>query len=189
MIDYFWTNPSVISAFLSLLATCFAAWATWQGPRSAAKLSEEIRINSERANERRRMKLNLFATLMQERANIVSIDSVRMLNSIDFIFYDSVKVREAWAELFNVFQTNGIPHPQLQEDKLRNLLREMAADIGFSDSLKVNDLGRIYYPNALAKEEELRLLRQEQALLQIRAQNSSAATDPAPLDKFPPKPL
>lgn len=188
MIEYFSQNPATAAAFLSLVATVLAAFATWQGPRSAAKLAEQIRKDTERENEQRRMKIQIFSTLMQERATIASIDSVRMLNSIDFVFSNSPRVREAWADLFAIFHTPESPHPQLREDKLRVLLKEMGADIGLSESLKVDDIARIYYPNVLAKEEELRLLRQDEALLQIRSRGQDQPADQKLLAKFPPKP-
>lgn len=188
MIEYISNNPSTVAAFLSLFTAILAAYATWQGPRSAAKLAEEIRQNTERQSERRRMKLQVFATLMQERATIASIDSVRMLNSIDFVFFDCPKVREAWAELYSIFHTSETPHPQLREEKLRILLKEMGTDIGLSDNLRADDIARIYYPNVLAKEEELRLARQEQALLQLRSNGSDGSVDQKLLEKFPPKP-
>jgi len=188
--DYLLQNPSVIAAFLSTIATICAVFATWQGPRSAAKLAERIRHDQEKALERRRMKMHVFSTLMQERATIASLDSVRMLNSIDFVFHDAPAVREAWSELFVIFETSGTPHPQLREEKLRVLLREMAADLGLSDALKTDDLGRIYYPNALAREEELRMLQQERALLSFRSSSTGDAPQPDPnmMAKFPPKP-
>lgn len=187
---YAYENPAVVAAFLSFLATVFAVYATWQGPRSAALLAEKIRNEKEKENERRRMKMHVFSTLMQERATIASVDSVRMLNSIDFVYNDSPPVREAWAELFVIFQTDGIPHPQLREEKLRKLLREMASDLGMSETMKIDDLGRIYYPNALAREEELRALQQERALLAMRSQSdpNTAVVDQNLLKKFPPKP-
>lgn len=191
MIEYIINNPAGIAAFLSFLATALAAIATWQGPRSAALLAERIRHEKDRENERRRMKMHVFSTLMQERATIASIDSVRMLNSIDFVFNDSPKVREAWAELFVIFQTDGPIHPQLREEKLRSLLREMTADLGMSGMIRVDDLGRIYYPNGLAREEELRLLQQERALRAIRSQQDETATssvDHKLMQKFPPVP-
>lgn len=185
MIQYLFDNPATVAAILSFFATAFAAWATWKGPQSAAILAETMRLNSEKDHERRRMKLNVFATLMQERATIYSVESVRMLNSIDFVFSESPTVREAWADLYTIFQ--GDIHPQLREDKVRVLLREMAADLGLSSTLKVDDLGRIYYPNALAQEAELRRLQQEQALLQIRSANGPVASQEI-AKKFPPKP-
>lgn len=195
MIQYILDNPATAAAFLSFVATCLAAYATWQGPRSAAKLAESIRRESEKQSERRRMKLQVFSTLMQERATIASIDSVRMLNSIDFVFADSEKVKEAWADLFGIFHTSEAPHPQLREEKIRVLLREMGADLGLSDSLKVTDIARIYYPNALAQAEELDTLQRQRALLQIRSsgQPENQQLPAPPIDeqliaKFPPRP-
>lgn len=192
MIEWIRENPATVAAFLSALAALASVFATWQGPRSAATLSEKIRRNTERESERRRMKLQVFSTLMQERATIASLDSVRMLNSIDFVFSESPKVREAWADLFAIFHTSDAPHPQLREEKLRVLLKEMGADIGLSDTLKVDDIARIYYPNALAQEEELQMLRRQQALLQMRSQGQqqvpSQSLDERLLAKFPPKP-
>lgn len=189
MIEWLSENPATVAAFLSACAALLSVVATWQGPRSAAKLSEKIRKDTERENERRRMKLQVFSTLMQERATIASLDSVRMLNSIDFVFSDSSRVREAWADLFAIFHTSEAPHPQLREDKLRVLLKEMGADIGLSDLLKVDDIARIYYPNALAQEEELQILQRTHALRQMRSQGQHQNLDPQILAKFPPKPF
>lgn len=195
MIKYIIENPATVAAFLSAISALLSVFATWQGPRSAAKLAEKIRKNTERENERRRMKLQVFATLMQERATIASLESVRMLNSIDFVFSESVKVREAWADLFAIFHTSDAPHPQLREDKLRILIKEMGVDIGLSDMLKVDDIARIYYPNALAQEEELQMLKRQQALLQFRNQGQrqtqqsvSSGFSEELSDKFPPRP-
>lgn len=187
MIQYIVANPATVAAFLSFFATIFAAWATWKGPQTAALLAETIRARSEIENEQRRMKLNIFSTLMQERATIASLDAVRMLNSIDFVFAESANVREAWAELFDVFKQMEPSNSRTREEKIRNLLKEMAKELGLSETLKFDDLGRIYYPNALAREEELKLLQQEAALRQMR----TFGTDPTvsmQLEKFPPPP-
>lgn len=189
MIVYLLDNPATLAAFLSFIATLLAAIATWRGPRSAALLAEKIRHEKEASAEIRRMRMHVFSTLMQERATIASVDSVRMLNSIDFVFNDVQTVREAWAELYILFQTDGPPHPQLKEEKLRTLLKTMASSLGMSGNLKVNDLGRIYYPNALAIEDEIRRLKQEQALSSMRPQPAEQSVfGQDMLNKFPPMP-
>lgn len=190
MLNYLVDNPITIATLLSAIAAIFSAIATWQGPRSAAKLAERIRKDTEREVERRRMKLQVFSTLMQERATITSIQSVQMLNSIDFVFSDSSTVREAWADLYAQFGAPGGPHPQLQEEKLRVLLKMMGSDIGLSDTLKVDDIARIYYPNALAQQQELDMLQRDHALRSFRSQWSARQQEvEAPIsDKFPPKP-
>lgn len=193
MISYLIDNPITVATFLSAVAACFSAFATWHGPRAAAMISERMRKDSELEGERRRMKIYVFATLMQERATIASFQSVQMLNSIDFVFHNSPEVREAWADLYSQFSV-GNTHYQLQDEKMRVLLKAMAKEIGFSETLKVDDISRIYYPNALAQQEELDRLQREQALLAARSQLSPKSSeksfelDEALLRKFPPKP-
>lgn len=187
MPDYI--RPEVIAAFLSFLATGLAAFATWKAPLTAANLAESLRQQTERIAERRRMKLYVFSTLMQERAFLASTESVRALNLIDVIFHESAEVREAWAELFLSFdQSNNVPDHAKQE-RLRKLLRAMAIDIGVSDGLRLDDFGRVYYPNALAQEEAVRRLEREAALKRLQADVSPTAnTAPSVATMWPPKP-
>jgi hypothetical protein len=106
---------SLAAAIFSAIATGLAAFATWRAPTAAARLAETLRRDSERAQERQKNKLHVFAMLMQERAAIYSENAVRALNLIDVVFVDSRKVREAWAELFLIFSTNPIPPHVLEE--------------------------------------------------------------------------
>lgn len=181
-------KPESIAAFMSFLAATASAYATWKAPHSAAALAEELRTKSEKHSESRRLKLHVFVTLLQERATVSSLESVRMLNVIDFVYADCPNVREAWAELFSIFSSGQI-HPQLRDDKMRKLLKEMAAELGLSNSLKADDFGRIYFPNILAKEEEIRLLRQDAQLKELYAQIGQGASAQGEFEKkFPPSP-
>lgn len=193
MTQYLLANPATAAALLSAIAALASVLATWLGPRSAAKLAERLREKVERENEGRRMKLQVFSVLMQERATIAAVDSVRMLNSIDLVFSDAASVREAWASLFTILSTSSNPHIQLREEKLRQLLSAMAGDLGLAMTIKVDDIGRIYYPNALAQQEELEMLQRERALRSIRSQGEAQqqilpATASILPSKFPPKP-
>lgn len=96
-------EPAALAAFLSAVAAGASAIAAWRGPISAARMAESLRSASEVANDQRRFKLNVFASVMQERAELYSNEGVRSLNSIDIAFYDSPKVREAWSELYQAF--------------------------------------------------------------------------------------
>src|SRR5262245_23484574 len=111
----------ILGAFAAI-ATGFAAYATWRAPRSAAELAEQLRQASEKQSERRRLKLHVFATLMQERASLATLDGVRCLNLIDVIFHDCREVREAWAELFLAFDPRRNIPVHVQEERLRKLL-------------------------------------------------------------------
>lgn len=192
MIDYLANHPEAIAAFLSALATGFAAWSAWIGPMAAAKAAEKLRRQNDETYETRRLKLWIFTTLMQERAYMASIDAVRALNLVDVVFRDAVPVREAWAELFAAYgPENKIPD-HVRQERLRHLLKEMASDIGIADTLRGDDLGRVYYPEAIAEEELLRQMERKVSLTRLQAQlNPTANAAPeatAEESPWPPRP-
>jgi uncharacterized protein DUF6680 len=180
-------NLTLLIAIFSAIATGFAAFATWYAPKAAAKLAEALRRDSERAQQRQNHKLQIFATLMQERAAIYSENGVRALNLIDVAFSDARKVREAWAELFLIFSSNPIPAHVLEE-RLRKLLIAMAEDIGIGEGIRTDDIGRVYSPTAIAQERLIRDLQRQQALAALQAQGSPAANTAGTLTVWPPKP-
>ncbi len=169
------STASVIAAVASAVATAFAAFATWHAPKSAANLAETLRRDAERSDQRQRYKLHLFATLMQERAAIYTENAVRVLNTIDVVFHDSRPVREAWAELFLVFGMNSIP-PHVLDERLRKLLIAMAQDIGLGDELRVDDIGRVYYPKALTEERLIKDTQRQQLLSALQGETPAANT-------------
>jgi hypothetical protein len=181
-------NLALITAIFSAIATGFAAFATWHAPRAAAKLAESLRREAERSQERQKNKLHVFAMLMQERAAIYSEAGVRALNLIDVVFNDSRKVREAWAELFLIFNSNPIP-PHVLEERLRKLLITMADDMGMGDGIRTDDIGRVYSPTAIAQERLIRDLQRQQTLAALQTQGSPAAnTATTVTTSWPPPP-
>ena len=148
----------IIIAALTTLTAGFAAYATWRAPLSAAELAEKLRQSSDKTTERRRNKLHVFATLMQERASIASLDGVRALNLIDVVFHDCKEVREAWAELFLSYDPSRKFPPHVQEERLGKLLLAMATNLELGDQLRTDDFGRVYYPIALANDAYVRQL-------------------------------
>lgn len=182
-------EPAVIAAFLSAVAATAAAVATWRGPMIAARLAEALRRDGEAAHEQRRMKLYIFTTLMQERAQLYSLEGVRALNLIDVVYNKSAAVREAWANLYLAFDPAQKVPSHAQNERLNTLLKEMAADIGLSNGLRLDDFGRVYYPTALAEEQRLQELERKQALARIQGNTPpSANTAASPPSLYPPKP-
>jgi hypothetical protein len=183
-----WTNPAVLAAFLSAVAAIAAAVATWRAPVSAARIADNLRRQGDKEMESRRFKLNVFAALMQGRAELSSEDTVRSLNSIDVAFNNSVNVRESWVELFQVLQI--APYQQhLVDERVRKLLREMAQDLGIADTLRPDDFARTYFPNALAEDRDLRHLQRQETLRRLTgaaAPERNIAERSASL--WPPKP-
>ena len=92
---------SLIAAIFSAVATGFAAVASWRAPITAARLAERLRRDMQQSEERRRQKIQVFTTLMQERSAIWTEAAVRALNGIDVVFNDARPVREAWAALLH----------------------------------------------------------------------------------------
>ncbi len=178
---------AAFAAVASAVATGFAAYASWRGPRAAAEMAEQLRRDAETYNERKRQRFWVFATLMQERSAIHTESAVRALNMIDAVFHDVRPVREAWAELYLKFS-----HPNMQTlgygDELRKLLTAMANDIGLANEFGHADAARIYIPNALAQERMVRDLERQQSLSRLQGLSPTANTTPQVVALFPPKP-
>jgi hypothetical protein len=109
---------------------------------------------------------------MQERAEIFSKDAVKSLNSIDIIFRKSTEIREAWATLHDSLCSSPY-NPQVVDANMISLLIKMASELGLAQELKFADFKRIYWPEVLVKERELRFLQQQDAI--DRLANSPAA--------------
>jgi hypothetical protein len=185
-----WFDPSVLAASASAIAAIAAAVATWRGPLAAARMAETLRQKSADAHETKRVKHNILGTLMQERAEISTEDAVRALNLIDLAFFDSLEVRESWAELhLTLCASPYLGH--VVEERLRKLLRSMADDLGFSNKLRQDDFGRIYFPNAILEERNVRHLERTAALARLKGTSAPAANVAEVNDqsaKWPPKP-
>jgi hypothetical protein len=179
---------ALLAAIFSAIATAFAAFATWRAPLAAAKLAESLRRTAEKQSERQRQKIVLFTTLMQDRTEIYSEDSVRALNLIDVVFNESRSVREAWSELFLALNMNPLIN-HLTEERLRKLLSAIANDIGLADGLRIDDIARVYSPTIRVQERFIRDMQRQQALARLQGQ-PSAGTNASDVQSlvWPPKP-
>jgi hypothetical protein len=94
---------AVIAAIWAAFATTWAAVATSRAiavSRKAPIDAAQIAASLQDASERRRLKLWVFATIMQNRQFLAEADSVGALNLIDTVFHDVPPVRDAWANFF-----------------------------------------------------------------------------------------
>ena len=183
-------DMQVVATSLSAVAAIAAAIATWRAPISAARMAESLRRSAEENSDSRRFKLNVFAALMQERAEIYSLDAVRSLNSIDIAFSSDSKVRESWSELYQVLNNSETAtNNHLIDEKLRKLLKSMSENLGLADNLRLDDFARVYFPNALADERKVRSLERGEALARLSLGKSNTASSSGSGDGlFPPKP-
>ncbi|MCA3312367.1 MAG: hypothetical protein ING24_13160 [Roseomonas sp.] len=184
-------DASVIAACFSAIATALAAIATWRGPIEAARLAEELRQTAAAEEEKNRLKIQVFNSLMAHRAAFWVEESVRNLNLIDVVFHDSRAVRDAWADLFASFdKTKNFPE-HVTNERFHKLLSVMASDLGLSKSLLPDDLRRIYYPEMLAETALLEQLERKNRLEKL-AGGSRPTANSAPIsssnDYWPPRP-
>lgn len=187
-----WFTPSTIAVFLSAVAAVASAIAAWRAPISAAKLAEIMRREAQDAQEARRIKLNVFGAIMQDRAEIYSEDAVRALNLLDVAFINAPDVRACWSELHQALSGNPVSPPHVIDERIRRLLKAMATDLGLADELRPDDFARVYFPTALLDDRNVRQLERKAALARLTASPSADAaeggTREATMDKWPPKP-
>lgn len=181
----------LVIALLMLITAIVAAYVAWRAPQSAAEMAEQMRQAYQAEADRQRLRQYIFSTLMQERASIYSVDATRALNLIDVVYHDCKKVREAWAELLLAYDKSRNVPAHAREERLRKLLVEMAQVLGLGHELRGDDLGRVYYPDAIADEDEITYLRRQNELRHLRGlatTNPPRRSDEPVGSKWPPRP-
>jgi hypothetical protein len=138
-----------LAAVSSAFAAGAALWVAWKGPRSAAVLSEELRVAGQQREDSRKAKLSLFYTLMEERGSLGSRASMSALNRAEAVFMDSDAVRR---ELRSLNDLAHMPHspergPRMNAQFL-SVVHAIASDIGFEGSFTDADFARIFASGA-----------------------------------------
>jgi hypothetical protein len=152
------------------IATSKAITATRQAPIDAAQLAASL----QEANERRRLKLWIFATVMQNRHFVGETEAVKALNLIDTVFHDVPNVRDAWANFYSAlndprnFPPTG-PLPVIDERRTA-LLASMARELGLMAHFRPDDFARVYLPDAMVTEMQIRNLQRRAALNSLLGQ-------------------
>jgi hypothetical protein len=109
------------------IATSRAVAATRKAPIDAAQVAASLQDTS----EKRRLKLWVFGTVMQNRHFLGELECVKALNLIDTVFHDAPTVRDAWANLFSALndQRNFRPEgPSPIIDEKRTALKNGCAE-------------------------------------------------------------
>ena len=136
----------VSTALISgLLATLITIW--WQG---------KVAIHDS--------KMKIFETLMSYRYWIVAEPSVHALNSIDVIFYNDDKVRQAYNSFLNETAKSPEMHPNIADKHLK-LLEEMAKALKLKN-IHWDDIKQAYCPTGLTEK-----IREEEMLRKMQLQN------------------
>lgn len=187
---------AAIAAIWAAFATTWAAIATSRAviaTRKAPVDAAQVAASLQDASERRRLKLWVFATIMQNRHFLGEIECVKALNLIDTVFHDAPTVRDSWATLFAAlndqrnFPTTG-PTPVIDERRTA-LLSSMARELGLIQNFRPDDFTRVYLPQTVVSEMQIRDMQRRAALNALSAQPTlpPSASPPAPA-LFPPPP-
>jgi hypothetical protein len=158
-------------------AAAWAVRAAYRAPKLAAEFAEQIRQDALREDEDRRLKMLIFANLMQYRAQIVSPVSVASLNLIDVAFRDDREVREAWRHFLDATEAtdaSGAANAKIVERYLA-LIEKIARCLGLSGDISVQDVQRFYYPRGLGRFDEAAWLEAEDKLRRFKAADGISA--------------
>ena len=123
-----------------------------------------------------------FGTIMQNRQFLGEPDSVKALNLIDTVFHNVPEVRNTWANLFAAlndqrnFPPAG-PAPIIDERRTA-LLASMARDLGLMQDFRPDDFARIYLPQSVVTEMQLRTRQRAAALNALAAADETQQQPP-----------
>ena len=136
---------AALAAMLTAVIAAFALNAAWQAPAKAAALAEELRIQNERLDAERALKMKIFETMMAYRgANLSDPESVNAVNMIPVAFAKSPVVKERF-EVFLRF-INGAQNAQARAETYLDIIAAITADLGFDASITRDVLNRGYFP-------------------------------------------
>lgn len=126
--------------------------------------------------ERRQHKLHILATLIGGRHDPLTIENVRALNMIDFVFHDRASVRRLWREYLEMLCNEGLNNEvgweQLSQ-KRNELITALASALGYGKAISHLDVDRVYIPKGVVNdfamtralwEELLRVLKNTDTL-------------------------
>lgn len=129
-----------------------------------------ITLIVQRHSEIKKVKIEIFETLMAHRYLKHDKDNVEALNKIDVVFYNNTEVRKAWTEFLDAAD-RGAENPMANnniDDKYLKLLEKIAIAIGYKN-VNWENIKRYYFPEGLSnKISEETMLRKAQ-LAQVTA--------------------
>lgn len=166
-----------VAAVATFLAACVAVWASFRAPKLAAQFAEQLRSSSTVADEVRRQKYLIFATLLENRSHIAAANCVSALNLIDLIFIDDREVRSALAH-FRVATDDPNATDDRRVECFFSIIEKISRHLGLSDKITIADIRTRYYPTALANEHQVHQLEIQQKFRQL-IDNNGARDEPS----------
>lgn len=137
------------AAIATFIAAGLAVWATFQAPKRAAEIAENLRRTNDWIDSERRSKAYILETMLRHRGSIIHADAVSALNLIDIVFIDVPEVREAYQQYWN--STAELTPWELKVERYNTIIERIVRHLGMSDRIKASDIQRSYHPVGHAK--------------------------------------
>ena len=167
---------------LSVLNSILTVMAIIAAPIVALQLGATF----QRRADAEKAKRDLFSTILEIRHDLLSIDFVRSLNTIDVVFVDDTDVREAWSRYYSVLNDANLNNPagwSIRDEKRRDLLLAMAKAMGWRERISTADILRTYTPQ-FAGEQALVNVMERQIKLSTYATELRRLGLPHPITGF-----
>ena len=128
-------------------------------PIVAVVIGQKLQERKELRDDR----MKIFKTLMTSRIYPWTNEMVNALNSIDIVFADDKKVRQAWKELFdkyNVSVADDFDCKKIQNAQYR-LLEKMAQSLGYKEKITWETIQNPYIPRGLQNQIDVQNKNQQ----------------------------
>lgn len=151
------------------------------GAIASGLLATIVTLVVQRNSELKRVKIEMFETLMAHRYLMHDKDNVEALNKVDVVFHKNADVRKAWTEFLDAAD-RGVANPTANnniDDKYLKLLEKIAIAIGYKN-IDWENIKRYYFPaglsNKISEEAMLRKAQLSQANAVANQDSSSGQT-------------
>ena len=121
----------------------------------------------------RRQQLQLLGILLSLRHQPLSPENFKALNSIDAVFAENAKVRDAWSKYFAALNDPSLnvgPGYAIREEKRRDLMIAIVQCLGLQKKIATSDLLRAYTPNTIIEIEHLAIWERIKRREDLRAE-------------------
>ncbi len=154
---------AVLAATLTMVAAFTAVYFASRAPKAAAKWAEAYRIQSEKAVEREKLRMNVFVSLMKCRSQLLHQDALAALNLLDVAFVEDKPVRDAYKSFIEATGEDPSSYTKILE-RYYVVIEKVAHAVGMSNHINAFDVRAGYYPNVLGKFDEAAIIEAEEKI-------------------------
>ncbi|WP_334655698.1 DUF6680 family protein [Sphingomonas panaciterrae] len=151
-----------------MVAAIAALVIAWRAPKMAAEFAERLRAQNQATEELQRFQMNVFATLMRCRAEILNPEARAAINSVDVAFAAHAEVRDARRLFFEAVSQQPVNSERIIE-RYHGLIETVARALGLGSIITGFDVRAGYYPTAIGRLDEAALAEAEEKIARRNA--------------------